>query len=629
MMTVIPSKSLPVGYRFRPTDVELIDHYLRLKITGPDKQEVSIIREVDICKVEPWDLPDMSLIESYDDEWFFFCPKDRKYQNGERMNRATAKGFWKATGRDRNITNRKGTKIGIKKTLVFHTGRVPDGKRSNWVIHEYRATDKDLDGTHPGQGAFVLCRLFKKHDLKQDKNAECSNCNEAEPNVHSPTTAKSPVEEGNSEALTPALGVQAEKKPSNAESFPATTSDRATVVNHSPIDCRNDSWIYDELKDHVLDPKCIPLDPDLVASLKDILDDPVPEELDWKISSPLHSQVQYESGSSNLCNPVASDINNNDFDMNEFLTSVLVSSDEYFYEDSAFSRNVISAVEGGTPRDINPMNGAFVRDSGSCCESEAEVTQGQIDAGFFEGELFLANIEQEDLVQQDVALQMATIEQDTCRTDFSSDNQEKKLNLVEKSIIGPDMYPGVFNVNLVPNSLKDNLQHSSVTGGDSASGDGVIIRTRPVQNSSSDPKFTARGTAPRRFRLQKKLQIGPVRCSRVREPVCSEDQCDGQSAVTEDERASKEDTDAAHIDETQDVLVKISTKKGVEMPVVVREPRGDLLLTRVKNIICFPSNGEALHAVPSTGYMPKLFVIVSLLVVFISFWRFYGGQIIG
>jgi No apical meristem (NAM) protein len=60
-MTVVALESLPLGYRFRPTDEELVNHYLKSKISGDGYPDVHVIPEVDVSKCEPWDLPGSNL----------------------------------------------------------------------------------------------------------------------------------------------------------------------------------------------------------------------------------------------------------------------------------------------------------------------------------------------------------------------------------------------------------------------------------------------------------------------------------------------------------------------------------------------------------------------------------------
>ncbi|KAK6123166.1 hypothetical protein DH2020_043068 [Rehmannia glutinosa] len=107
---------LPPGFRFHPTDEELITHYLSKKVVDGNFAAIAI-GEVDMNKVEPWELP-CKRAKLGEKEWYFFCVRDKKYPTGLRTNRATAAGYWKATGKDKEIFRGK-TLVGMKKTLVF------------------------------------------------------------------------------------------------------------------------------------------------------------------------------------------------------------------------------------------------------------------------------------------------------------------------------------------------------------------------------------------------------------------------------------------------------------------------------------------------------------------------------
>jgi len=53
---------VPPGFRFHPTDEELLHYYLKKKISY-QKFEMEVIREVDLNKLEPWDLQGTLLLK--------------------------------------------------------------------------------------------------------------------------------------------------------------------------------------------------------------------------------------------------------------------------------------------------------------------------------------------------------------------------------------------------------------------------------------------------------------------------------------------------------------------------------------------------------------------------------------
>ncbi|XP_051136379.1 NAC transcription factor 56-like isoform X2 [Andrographis paniculata] len=169
---------LPPGFRFHPTDEELVVHYLKKK-DAASPLPVAIIADIDIYKYDPWELPEKAIFG--EQEWYFFTPRDRKYPNGARPNRAATSGYWKATGTDKPVMAAGGgQKVGVKKALVFYGGKPPKGIKTNWIMHEYRLPDQRSGIAPAGCGDYghrkgtsslrlddwVLCRIYKKSNAQ-------------------------------------------------------------------------------------------------------------------------------------------------------------------------------------------------------------------------------------------------------------------------------------------------------------------------------------------------------------------------------------------------------------------------------------------------------------------------------
>lgn len=154
------------GFRFHPTDDELLMDYLKRKILG---QPEDLIPEIDVLKLEPGELQSTF----GDEKLYFFCQLKRKYASSDRWDRTAKGGYWKQSSRGCEIMGKRldelrGKLIGKRNTLVFHAGSMRKGTRTSWTIHEFHLNRQCLDDARDGSVAldYVLCRIMNNKDKK-------------------------------------------------------------------------------------------------------------------------------------------------------------------------------------------------------------------------------------------------------------------------------------------------------------------------------------------------------------------------------------------------------------------------------------------------------------------------------
>ncbi|KAH0458688.1 hypothetical protein IEQ34_011502 [Dendrobium chrysotoxum] len=200
ILSMVEAK-LPPGFRFHPRDDELICEYLSRRVSaaadGAEFYGFPAMVDVDLNRCEPWDLPETACVRGK--EWYFFSLKDKKYATGQRTNRATVSGYWKATGKDRQVL-RKGELVGMRKTLVFYQGRAPKGKKTEWVMHEFRMVSSRDAPKFSFKEDWVLCRVFFK-----------------------------------SRPLSPKISTETCDEDTDSSSLPPLTDSHITSYNHVPL----------------------------------------------------------------------------------------------------------------------------------------------------------------------------------------------------------------------------------------------------------------------------------------------------------------------------------------------------------------------------------------------------------
>ncbi|XP_052176176.1 NAC domain-containing protein 90-like [Diospyros lotus] len=159
--------TVPAGFRFYPTEEELVSFYLQNKLRGTRQDLDRVIPILYIYHFNPGDLPQFAgeLCRGDPEQWFFFVPRQEKEARGGRPSRLTASGYWKATGSPGYVYSSNNKVIGVKRTMVFYTGRAPTGRKTDWKMNEYRAIDGEESSSSNKipklRQELSLCRVYR------------------------------------------------------------------------------------------------------------------------------------------------------------------------------------------------------------------------------------------------------------------------------------------------------------------------------------------------------------------------------------------------------------------------------------------------------------------------------------
>ncbi|XP_060182807.1 NAC domain-containing protein 53-like [Lycium barbarum] len=160
------SKSkLPLGFRFHPTDEELINYLKNFVLRG-------VLPSTDVNKVvdlfgdsEPWQI----IGASKERTSYFLTPLKRFKNSTKKFARTVGKGTWKGQTSGKPINDGSKNIVGFKRSLKYHSDIKKDLMNDKWLMTEYFLPDEYIDKSG-NKYNFILCKIKEKQKSEKDGN---------------------------------------------------------------------------------------------------------------------------------------------------------------------------------------------------------------------------------------------------------------------------------------------------------------------------------------------------------------------------------------------------------------------------------------------------------------------------
>ncbi|XP_024164415.1 NAC domain-containing protein 26-like [Rosa chinensis] len=164
----VPGLNLPSGFKFLPTNEELLGYYLLNKVRGkPFKYDSRVMNEFNLYKTEPWDLwtrfggPRLNQGE----DLFIFTELKKVNDNGSNVSRTAGSGTWKGDTAGAKVYDSEDKKKILGSWKRFHYVPNEPNENGSWIMFEYKLDDSLIPKSCIGRD-LVLCRIRKDRKRK-------------------------------------------------------------------------------------------------------------------------------------------------------------------------------------------------------------------------------------------------------------------------------------------------------------------------------------------------------------------------------------------------------------------------------------------------------------------------------